>query len=146
MEGEMVTRGGSITEGLGLDYPQTDLSMETSVVFGLMPLKGFPGSGIPTIATLNFLEQRLHILRQTVEAKNRHIRELQHLVYGMSRQLETSANSASESEEDLRLDYSTMESQARVEIPSGVNWKAVPRTTTYSELFDTQYELDTEER
>jgi hypothetical protein len=146
MEDEMVTRGGSITEGLGLDYPHTDLSMETSVIFGLMPLKGFPGSGIPTIATLDLLEQRLHTLRQTIEVKNQHIRELQQQVYSMSRQLESSANSASESEEDLGLDYSTMESQARVEIPSGVNWKAVPRTTTYSELFGTQYELDVEER
>lgn len=145
MADETVTRGGSITEDLGRDYPHADLSMETSVVFGLMPLKGFPGSGIPTIATLD-LEQRLHTLRQTIEAKNQHIRELQQIVYSMSRQLETNANFALDPEEDLRLDYDTMESQARVKIRPGVNWKAVPRTTTYSELFDTPYQLDAEER
>jgi len=145
MTDDTVTRGGSITEGLGRRYPHTDLSTETSVVYGLMPLKGSPGSGIPTIATLD-LEQRLHTLRQTIEAKNQRIRQLQQLVYGMSRQLESTANSASESEEDLELDYSAMESQARVALRPGVNWKAVPRTTTYSELFDTRHELDAEER
>lgn len=145
MADETVTRGGSITESLGRGYPYADLSMETSVVFGLMPLKGLSSSGIPTIATLD-LEQRLHNLRQTIEVKNQHIRELQQLAYSMSRQLESTANSVSEPEEDLRLDYGTMESQARVKIRPGVNWTAVPRTTTYSELFDAPYQLDAEER
>jgi hypothetical protein len=84
-----------------------------------------------------FIQQRIiSVQQQIIDDQNQEILRLQELVHSLSR----------ESDEDSEPDYSSMEERARVQTPSGVNWRAVPRTTTYSELYEAQDGLDAEER
>lgn len=156
MSEKSATRGAArifISGSSEQGFPHLEQAMEVSTVLNSMPLGNFiASSGIPTVPGLEH-DERLYTQQQIITAQQkeivaqyREIRRLRRLVGGMSQELESAASAATESEEDLELDYSAMDAQANVEIRPGVNWKAVPRTTTYSEYFDAPYELDAEER
>lgn len=52
----------------------------------------------------------------------------------------------SEEADEIEIDYSEMELRARVKIPAGVNWeKAFSGAKTYSDVFNFQYDLDSED-
>jgi hypothetical protein len=127
--------------------------MEISMALRDMSPSAFLGSsGIPTALGLEHAE-RLHTQQQIIAAQQRiiatqyrEITRLQQLVSSMSQALESALNTATEPEEELELDYSAMEAEARLRAPSGVNWKTASRPKSYSEIMDVRYDPDAEER
>jgi hypothetical protein len=116
---------------------------DASTVLDNVSFRGSVGSsGITPVATLD-LERRSSIQQRIISAQqriiddqNQEILRLQQLVYSLSQ----------ESDEDLELDYSSMEAQARLRAPSGVNWKVASTPKSYSEIMDVRYDPDAEER
>lgn len=155
MSEQAATHSGStiLLLGHGQSLSSPEQAMEISMALRGVSPGGFLGSsGVPTALGLEHAK-RLHTQQQVIATQRQiianqyqEIRRLQQLVNSMPQERESAADATVESEEDLELDYSAMDAQANVEMRPGVNWGAVPRTTTYSEYFDAPYELDAEER
>ena len=135
------------------DFWHSAQMMEASTVLRDMSPKSFRGSsGMPSAPSLRHDErlytqqQIINVQQQTIATLSQEIRRLQQLVNSMSQELESAANAATESDEDLELDYSDMEAQARLRAPSGVNWKTASTPKSYSEIMDVRYDPDAEER
>ncbi len=133
-------------------YPYVKNLVEASTVLpnifsGVEVVGGSDMSAIPPTGWDQrlYIQQQIYMQQQIIDAQREKIHRLQQQVDSMSQQLESAASMATEQEEDSELDYSTMNARARVEIPQGVNWKAIPKTRTYSELYSSQRELGVDE-
>lgn len=147
---------GPTEHSLGSLDPSTDASVVlSSLLYGSM----IGRSVTPSALVLGFEEKMdalsremrlvrllIHSISQQQDVQLHEIRQLSDLVHGLSQQLESSNDSDPELEIDgLDLDYQTMETLANVEPRPSVNWKGVSKITPYAEMFNIQYELDSEE-
>ncbi len=126
-------------------YSPSESEGETSVALGERPRARSAPSSTSAAATLDF-EQIADAQRQIIEAQNQEILRLRQRVHILTQRLESAANAATDSEENLELDYSAMEADARLRAPSGVNWKTASRPKSYSEIMDIRYDPEAEER